>query len=68
LLAPFVCDLSARLHHFISSSSFRVAPPEHAVVLCVDEKNQIQTLDRSQPILPTRPGQVARRSHDDKRH
>ena len=32
-----------------------VAPPEHAVVLCVDEKCQIQALDRSQPVLPMRP-------------
>jgi transposase len=45
-----------------------VAPPERAVVLCVDEKSQIQALDRSQPMLPMRPGQVARRSHDYKRH
>jgi len=45
-----------------------VAPPEHAVVLCVDEKSQIQALDRSQPMLPMRPGQAARRSHDYKRH
>jgi transposase len=45
-----------------------VAPPERAIVLCVDEKSQIQALDRSQPLLPMRPGQVARRSHDYKRH
>ena len=45
-----------------------VSPPEHAVVLCVDEKSQIQALDRSQPMLPMRPGQAARRSHDYKRH
>jgi transposase len=45
-----------------------VAPPEHAIVLCVDEKSQIQALDRSQPMLPMRPGQVVRRSHDYKRH
>ena len=45
-----------------------VSPPEHALVLCVDEKSQIQALDRSQPMLPMRPGQAARRSHDDKRH
>lgn len=45
-----------------------VAPPAHAVVLCVDEKSQIQALDRSQPMLPMRPGQPARRSHDYKRH
>jgi transposase len=45
-----------------------VSPPAHAVVLCVDEKSQIQALDRSQPMLPMRPGQPARRSHDYKRH
>jgi transposase len=45
-----------------------VAPPERAIVLCVDEKSQIQALDRSQPMLPMRPGQAARRSHDYKRH
>jgi len=37
-----------------------VAPPERAVVLCVDEKSQIQALDRSQPMFPMRPGQAAR--------
>jgi transposase len=37
-------------------------------VLCVDEKSQIQALDRSQPLLPMRPGQAARRSHDYTRH
>lgn len=45
-----------------------VAPPAHAVVLCVDEKSQIQALDRSQPLLPMRPGQVERRTHDYTRH
>jgi transposase len=45
-----------------------VSPPERAIVLCVDEKSQIQALDRSQPMLPMRPGQPARRSHDYKRH
>jgi transposase len=45
-----------------------VSPPQHAVVLCVDEKSQIQALDRSQPMLPMRPGQPARRSHDYFRH
>lgn len=43
-------------------------PPDHAVVLCVDEKAQIQALDRTQPLLPMRPGQVERRTHDYKRH
>jgi transposase len=45
-----------------------LSPPRHAVVLCVDEKSQIQALDRSQPMLPMRPGQPARRSHDYTRH
>jgi transposase len=45
-----------------------MSPPERAIVLCVDEKSQIQALDRSQPMLPMRPGQAARRSHDYKRH
>lgn len=43
-------------------------PPDRALVLCVDEKSQIQALDRSQPLLPMRPGQVERRAHDYKRH
>ena len=43
-------------------------PPERALVLCVDEKSQIQALDRSQPMLPMRPGQVERRTHDYRRH
>ena len=45
-----------------------VSPPQHALVLCVDEKSQIQALDRSQPMLPMRPGQPARRTHDYRRH
>ncbi len=45
-----------------------VNPPEHAVVLCVDEKSQIQALDRTQPLLPMRPGQMERRTHDYQRH
>jgi transposase len=43
-------------------------PPERALVLCVDEKSQIQALDRTQPLLPMRPGLPARRTHDYKRH
>jgi transposase len=43
-------------------------PPDRALVLCVDEKSQIQALDRTQPLLPMRPGQPERRSHDYKRH
>ena len=43
-------------------------PPEKALVLCVDEKSQIQALDRTQPLLPMRPGQPERRTHDYVRH
>jgi transposase len=43
-------------------------PPDHAVVLCVDEKTGIQALDRTRPSLPMRPGQVERRTHDYVRH
>ena len=43
-------------------------PPDNALVLSVDEKTQIQALDRPQPMLPLRPGQIERRTHDYKRH
>lgn len=43
-------------------------PPDNALVLSVDEKTQIQALDRTQPLLPMRPGQIERRTHDYKRH
>jgi Transposase and inactivated derivatives len=43
-------------------------PPERAVVLCVDEKSQVQALDRSQPVLPMMPGMPERRTHDYYRH
>jgi transposase len=43
-------------------------PPEKAVVLCVDEKSQVQALDRTAPILPLRPGLPERRTHDYVRH
>jgi transposase len=43
-------------------------PPDRALVLCVDEKSQIQALDRSAPRLPMRPGQAERRTHDYVRH
>ncbi|HEV2495111.1 MAG TPA: IS630 family transposase [Terriglobia bacterium] len=43
-------------------------PPDHALVFCVDEKSQIQALDRTQPLLPMRPGQAERWTHDYQRH
>jgi transposase len=45
-----------------------LAPPENAIVLCVDEKSQIQALDRTQPTLPMKPGAAERRTHDYVRH
>jgi transposase len=45
-----------------------MAPPDRAIVLCVDEKSQIQALDRTQPLLPMQPGQTERRTHDYARH
>jgi transposase len=58
LLIPKVRDIVGLYLH----------PPDHAVVLCVDEKSQIQALDRTAPLLTMRPGQVERRTHDYKRH
>ncbi|MGY4766611.1 IS630 family transposase [Kribbella sp. CWNU-51] len=45
-----------------------LAPPENAIVLCVDEKSQVQALDRTQPTLPMQPGLAERRTHDYVRH
>jgi len=45
-----------------------MSPPDKALVLCVDEKSQIQALDRTQPLLPMCPGQMERRTHDYSRH
>jgi len=45
-----------------------MSPPDHALVLCVDEKSQIQALNRTQPLLPLRPGQAERRTPDYERH
>ena len=45
-----------------------LAPPDNAVVVCVDEKSQIQALDRTAPPLPLRPGLAERRTHDYTRH
>jgi transposase len=54
LLVDKVIDVVGLYHH----------PPERAVVLCVDEKSQVQALDRSQPVLPMMPGMPQRRTHD----
>jgi transposase len=58
-------ELEAKVHDVVG---LYLHPPERAVVLCVDEKSQIQALDRTQPILPLRPGLAERRTHDYLRH
>jgi hypothetical protein len=58
LFVEKVVDVVGLYHH----------PPQRAVVLCVDEKAQIQALDRSQPVLPMMPGMPERRTHDYFRH
>ena len=45
-----------------------LAPPQNAVVVCIDEKSQVQALDRTAPILPLRPGIPAKQTHDYRRH
>ena len=45
-----------------------MAPPGKAIVLCVDEKSQVQALDRTQPVLPLLPGRAEKASHDYVRH
>jgi hypothetical protein len=45
-----------------------IHPPEHAIVLCVDEKSQVQAWNRTQPILPLRPGLPEQRTHDYERN
>jgi transposase len=45
-----------------------LSPPERAIVLCIDEKSQVQALDRSQPIQPVLPGRPEKASHDYVRH
>jgi len=45
-----------------------MSPPEKALVLCVDEKSEVQALERTTPLLPMRPGQIERHTHDYQRH
>jgi len=58
-------ELEAKLRDVVG---LYLNPPERAIVLCVDEKSQIQALERSQPILPIRPGLPERATHDYVRH
>lgn len=56
---------AAKVEHVVG---LHVDPPRHAVVLSIDEKAQIQALDRTQPGLPPKPGWLGTMTHDDKRH
>lgn len=58
-------DLEAKVNDVVG---LYLNPPDRAVVLSIDEKSQIQALDRTQPLLPMKPHQVERRTHDYKRH
>ena len=60
--------IRSSLRKCVSIVGLYLDPPERALVLCVDEKGRIQALDRTQPLLPLRPGQIERRTHDDERH
>jgi hypothetical protein len=58
-------DFVAKLEDIVG---LYMAPPEHALVLCCDEKSQVQALDRTQPGLPLKKGRAATMTHDYKRH
>jgi transposase len=58
-------DFAAKLEDIVG---LYIAPPKHAIVLSVDEKSQIQALDRTQPGLPLKPGKAGTMTHDYKRH
>jgi transposase len=58
-------ELQARVRDVVG---LYLDPPEHAMVVCVDEKSQIQALERTQPSRPVRPGRTERRTHDYLRH
>ena len=58
-------ELQARVRDVVG---LYLDPPAHAIVLCVDEKSQIQALERTQPSRPVRPGRPERRTHDYLRH
>ncbi len=58
-------DFVAKLEDIVG---LYLSPPEHALVLCCDEKSQVQALDRTQPGLPLKKGRAATMTHDYKRH
>jgi transposase len=58
-------ELEAKVRDVVG---LHLEPPAHAIVVCVDEKSQIQALERTQPVRPVAPGRVERRTHDYVRH
>ena len=58
-------ELEARVRDVVG---LYLDPPAHAIVVCVDEKSQIQALERTQPVRSVAPGRIERRTHDDVRH
>jgi hypothetical protein len=58
-------DLVAKVHDVVA---LYLSPPDKAIVLSIDEKSQIQALNRTQPMLPMQPGSVEKRTHDYVRH
>jgi hypothetical protein len=58
-------DFVAKLEDIVGLD---LSPPEHALVLCCDEKSEVQALDRTQPGLPSKKGSAATITHDYKRH
>jgi hypothetical protein len=52
----------------LDHAALYMSPPEHALVLCCDEKSQVQALDRTQPGLPMKKGRAATMTHDYKRN
>ena len=64
----FRIDYVGHAHKVRDVVGLYMNPPENAIVLCIDEKSQVQALDRTQPLLPLQPGQTERRTHDYVRH
>jgi hypothetical protein len=72
---PVSFDRASHLERILSAASSQrdivglyLDPPKCALVLCFDEKTRSQALGRTQPLLPMRPGQAERRTHDHERH
>jgi len=69
LVASFKLSTDPRFEEkLVDVVGLYLSPPDQAVVLCMDEKSQIQALDRTQPSLPLKPGRAGTMTHDYKRH